>query len=95
MLDIVQVTKTFQGDKCISRNVQTKMGIPSDRIEKEVADIERVFTKGILKATGYQMKWNRLDLTHLKGTHAQIAAISAWGRVGVRLGSEIPPFSQN
>jgi hypothetical protein len=81
--DVVNVNKTFRGKQCVSRTVQGKKGIPTDRIDDEVADIEKVFARGIEDATGYRMKWNRLDLSEIKGVQAQAAAIAAWGRLGV------------
>ena len=81
--EVVNITKTFNGDKCVSRNVQIKAGIPAKRIDREVADVSAVFAAGIEKATGYRIQWQRLDLSAISDYAAQITAIAAWGRVGV------------
>ena len=82
--DIVLVMKTFRGEDCISRVAQQKQGIAAGRIGQEVADIERVFSKGIEDATGFRIQWHRLDLADIAGRDAQVAAITAWGKVGVK-----------
>jgi len=72
------LTKTFKGlDDCISKGVQGKYKIPADAIEKELAKIG-VFSKGIEDATGYRIKWHRLDLSGIKGRDDQVMAISEW-----------------
>jgi hypothetical protein len=81
--EIIQIMKTFKGTECISRVVQKKPGISAARINKEIADIEGIFSKAIEAATGYKIKWQRLDLSGIEGRHDQVAAIAAWGRVGV------------
>jgi hypothetical protein len=82
--DIVNVSKTFKGEACVSRTVQKKQGIPAGRIEDEVEAIERTFSKGIEDATGYRIRWYRLDLAQTKDRATQVAAIAHWGRVGVK-----------
>lgn len=95
LYDIVNVNKTFKGRKCVSRTAQDKKRIDAGRIDAEVADIERVFAKGIEDKTGYRITWHRLDLSGIFKHSAQVAAISAWGRVGVRLAADIPPIGLN
>ena len=75
---IIQLMKTFKGDDCISKGMQGKYEIPADGIEKEIAKIE-IFSKGIEDATGYKIKWHKLDLSKVEGRDAQVTAIEAWG----------------
>ena len=81
--EIVNITKTFSGGKCVSRNIQIKAGILAGRIDREVTNISAVFAAGIEKTTGYRIRWHRLDLSAISDHSAQITAIAGWGRVDV------------
>lgn len=78
LFDLVNVVETFKGKRCVSRRVQTKPGIDDDRIEPEIDAIETVFSRMIEKATGYRIKWRRLDLARIEDRSTQIAAITHW-----------------
>jgi len=45
------------------------------------------FALWIEKATGYKLRWHELDLSGIAGMDEQVAAIAAWGRVGVKASS--------
>ena len=81
--DIVNVMKTFRGDKCTLRNVQTKADIPAHAIAKEVAMVVSAFGDSIRDRTGFQMTWNRLDLMNVEAMQEQVRLVKDWGRVGV------------
>jgi len=95
LFDIISIVKTFKGDECVSRAVQTKKDITAARIDTEIANIRKVFSMGITEATGYRLFWNTLDLSEVKSIRGQVRKIKAWGRVGVSVASEIPPMSLN
>ena len=82
--DIVNVLKTFQGDKCVSRNVQTKAGISAKAVGSEIDDIRINFALSIQKETGLALTWNTLDLSGVEGMKEQVLRIKAWNRVGVK-----------
>ena len=81
LIDIFNVMKTFKGKACINRNVQSKLGIPADRIADEIDSVRIGFAMGIEKATGYKLLWHELDLSDVEGHAEQVARIKAWGRV--------------
>ena len=81
--DIVNVMKTFRGDKCTLRNVQTKTDIPAHEIAREVNAVVSAFGGAIEKATGYRLTWHRLDLMNVESTQDQVRLVKDWGRVGV------------
>jgi hypothetical protein len=95
LCDIFQVMKTFKGNDCISRNVQSKLNILAGRIDQEIDAIKIHFTEGIRKITGFGLKWNTLNLADTEDRQEQIRRIRAWGRVGVRFATDIPPISEN
>jgi len=84
MFDIVNILKTFKAGRCVSRNVQGKKNIVAGRIADEIDALRICFALAIEKATGYTIKWHDLDLSGITGTQEQVAAIAAWGRVGVK-----------
>ena len=45
--------------------------------------------------TGYRMQWHILDLSGVEDNTKQVKLIRAWGRVGVKLGLDLPPFRMN
>lgn len=81
IFDIVNVNKTFKGNGCVSRTVQTKAGIPAERIADEMDGVRIGFALGIEKATGYKLRWHELDLSDVEGHADQVARIKAWGRI--------------
>ena len=81
IFDIVNVNKTFKGNGCVSRTVQTKAGIPAERIADETDGVRIGFALGIEKATGIKLKWHELDLSGVIDMDQQVARIKAWGRV--------------
>ena len=93
--EIVSIVKTFKGDECVSRAVQTKKDITAARIDMEIANIRKVFAQGIQDATCYNLFWNSLDLSEVKSIRGQIKKIKAWGRVGVSTFADIPPMNLN
>lgn len=86
--DIIQILKTFKADVCVSRMVNKKPNLSADRLTMEVANIEGIFSKGVKDATGFIIKWHRLDLSKIQGRTAQVSAISTWGRVGITVESD-------
>jgi len=95
LFDIINVVKTFKNNECISRNVQQKVGIMANRIDREVTDLTEVFSEGIKKATGLTLKWHILNLLDAKDMKEQVKRIKAWGRVGVSTFADIPPMVSN
>ena len=75
--------KTFKGDKCTLRNVQTKADIPAHAIAREIAMVVSTFGDSIREKTGYQMRWHRLDLMNVESMQEQVRRVKDWGRVGV------------
>lgn len=84
LYEIVNVMKTFKGDKCTLRNVQTKANIPARSIAMEVAMVVSTFGDSIKEETGFQMNWHRLDLMNVESMQEQVRLVKDWGRVGVR-----------
>lgn len=78
-IDIFNVVKTFQSGKCVSRNIQSKMGIPTANIGEELKAIQTHFSKGIKDATGFTINWNVLDLASVTEKARQMQIISDWG----------------
>jgi hypothetical protein len=91
--DIVNVLKTFNSGKCVSRNVQTKTGIPASRIADEIDGVRIGFALGIEKATGYKIRWHELDLSDVCKVEEQVARIKAWGRVGARTEADLAKWN--
>ena len=83
LYEIVNVMKTFRGDKCALRNVQTKMDIPAHAVAREVYAVVSAFGGAIEKATGYRLTWHRLDLMNVESMREQVRLVKDWGRVGV------------
>ncbi len=85
---IVHVLKTFSGDKCESRQVQTKEVAAAD-VDREVEAIRCVFTTAVEKASGKKLVWHVLDLSGVTDMHEQARRIAEWGRV--KAWTEFPP----
>ena len=85
---IVHILKTFNGDRCESRNVQTK-DVAACEVDREVEAIRSVFTGAVEKASGTKLVWHTLDLSKVTDMQAQAQRIAAWGRV--RAWTEFPP----
>ena len=79
--DIINVTKTFKEETCVSRAVQTKVGIPSTRISDEIDAVRIQFALGIEKATGLKLKWHELDLSGVDNPVEQVERIRVLGWV--------------
>ena len=95
VFNIIHITKTFDGNECISRKVQEKKGIKADRIFSEIAAIKSLFTTRISNACGLVINWNTLSLYDVSTLKAQVKRIKAWGRVGVSAFADIPPMVSN
>ncbi len=78
-IDIFHVLKTFKGDKCISKNVQSKMGISLAKTEAELDAIQTHFSQGIKDATGFTINWNVLDLAGVTEKAQQMRLLHDWG----------------
>ncbi len=85
---IVHVLKTFNGDKCESRQVQTKEVAAAD-VDREVEAIRCVFSAAVEKASGKRLVWHVLDLSGVTDMHEQARRIGEWGRVKAWV--ELPP----
>ena len=83
LIDIFNVMKTFKGAKCVSRNVQSKLGIPEARMTAELEAIREHFSGGIRDATGFVISWNELDLSAVSSRDEQVRRIQAWGGLRV------------
>jgi hypothetical protein len=82
---ICNVNRTYDSKgECVTRSAQGKDGIPAARIDQEVREIREKFAKGVEAGSGRKLEWDWLDLSGITGTHEQVAAIAAWGRVGVK-----------
>lgn len=79
--EIVNVVKTFRGGRCVSSNVQAKIGIPGDKVSDEIDAVRVNFALKIEQITGHKLKWHELDLSDIEDQAEQVASISAWGRV--------------
>jgi len=91
-IDIFNIMKTFQNDKCISRKVQSKLGISESKITAELEAIKTHFTEGVREKTNFTISWNELDLSSVIGRYAQMRRIHAWD--GLRVWTQ-PDFSLN
>lgn len=83
LFDIVNVMKTFKGNEVTLRNVQTKLRITADDIEKEVNSLIPMFGGAIEAASGVKLEWHRLNLNNVESRKQQVKLIKDWGRVGV------------
>jgi hypothetical protein len=92
LIDIFNVMKTFKGKDCISRNVQSKLGISESKIAAELEAIKTQFTNGIRAATNFVIDWNELDLSLISDRNEQIKRIEQWNRLNVY---KFPDFSLN
>lgn len=86
---IVNVTKTFKGDTCVSRKVRTRDNVTADAIDRETARLTGAFTEAIEAELGKRLVWHTLELSTVTDVHEQTRRIAEWGRVGVR--AEMPP----
>lgn len=78
---IVNVIKTFEGDRCVSRRVNAKE-VPGNDLVKEIAGIRDTFTAGVEAGSGKKLVWHELDLSQSTDIREQVKRIQAWGRVG-------------
>ena len=92
LIDIFNVLKTFKEAQCISRNVQSKLGIPESKIATELEAIKTHFTDGIRQATHFTIAWDSLDLSQIQDRDEQVRRIQAWNRLNVY---KFPDFSLN
>ena len=83
LIDIFNVMKTFKDKTCISRNVQSKLGIPETRMTAELEAIREHFSRGIRDATGFAISWNELDLSAVSNRDEQIRRMRQWNRINV------------
>ena len=93
--EIVNVNKTFKGGKCISRNIQTKKNIFPQNLQSELTNVHKGFGDSIEEQTGFRITWHILNLSAVEDGDEQIKQIQDWGRVGVKVGLDLPPFGQN
>jgi len=91
-IDIFHVMKTFKGKNCISRNIQSKLGVPETRIATEMEQIQTHFAYGIKNATGITISWDLLDLSQVEDRDEQIKRIQQRNRLNVY---KFPDFSLN
>ena len=83
LFDIINVMKTFEGEKVTLRNVQTKSGIKASQIAGELTAIISTFGGAIEAASGIKLTWHKLDLKNVPAREEQVRLIKEWGRVGV------------
>ena len=83
LIDVFNVMKTFKGKNCVSRNVQSKLGIPEARMAAELEAIREHFSRGIRDATGFVISWNELDLSAVSSRDEQVRRIQQWNRINV------------
>jgi hypothetical protein len=95
LIDVVNVNKTFRGSECIKRNIQKKSGIPAGNIQAELGAIRKGFGGDIEAQTGQRLEWHILDLSGVEDSTEQVRLIRSWGRVGVKLGLDLPPLRMN
>jgi len=88
-IDIFHVVKTFKNDKCISRKVQSKLGISESKIATELEAIKTHFTEGIREKTNLTINWHELDLSSIIGRYQQMRKIHAWGGLRVWMQPDI------
>ena len=91
-IDIFHVMKTFKGSQCISRNIQSKLGVPVTKIATELEQIRTHFACGIKNATGFTIAWDLLNLSQVQDRDEQVRRIQAWNKVNVY---KFPDFSLN
>lgn len=80
---IVNVLKTFQKGKCISRSVQDKNDIPAKNIDAEMTKIQADFTRGVQGQTNYKVQWDALNLSKIADKKVQLERIKKWGKLKV------------
>ena len=78
--EVVSVIESTRRGRITERHVQTKRGIPPDRIEEELAVVRDGFTAIIWATSGHRLAWHRLDLADVQGRDEQIRRIREWGR---------------
>lgn len=79
--EVVSVMESTRWGRTVERHVQTKRGIPPDRIEEEMSLVRDGFTRIIEKTSGHRLVWHRLDLADVHGRDEQIRRVREWGRV--------------
>jgi len=82
-IDIFNIMKTFKGKNCISRNIQSKLGISVDKINTELEAVKTQFAEGIREKTNFTIAWSLLDLSAVPDRDEQIKRIQAWNKVNV------------
>jgi hypothetical protein len=87
---IVNILKTFKGEVCQSRKVQTKEGVAADAIDREMDAVTGAFSQAIEAGSGKKLVWHTLDLSAVTDMRQQVQRIEAWGRVKAWM-EEIPP----
>lgn len=83
LIDAFLVMKTFQGQRCVSRTVQSKLSISEAKIAGEIKKIKEYFTNEIKAATHFTISWNHLDLSGVADKNEQIKRIEQWNRLNV------------
>lgn len=78
---IVSVVKTFNGEACVSRKVQTKEGIAAEAIERAMDAVTGAFSQAIEAASGEKLAWQALDLAQVADMPEQELRIAAWGKL--------------
>lgn len=82
-IDVFNVMKTFKNKTCISRNIQSKLNIPPDKISSEIQAIIHYFAEGIRKKTNFKICWSHLNLSRVDDRDEQIKRIQVWNKVNV------------
>ena len=82
-IDVFNVMKTFKDKTCISRNIQSKLNVPSDRIGSEIQAIIHYFAEAIREKTNFKICWSHLDLSRVNDRDEQIKRIQKWNKVNV------------
>jgi hypothetical protein len=86
---LVSVAKTFAGDACRDRKVQTKDGLAASGIGQVVTAVTNAFARAIEAASRQTVQWHTLDLAQVTDPAEQRQKIAAWGRVEAWM--EAPP----
>jgi len=80
LCEIVNESKTFSRNKCVSRYINANAGIIKNAIEIEIDKVRVKFTSAILKESGITLKWSILDLSNAKDVYVQFILIKEWGK---------------